>query len=528
MAFFAALFLAVSPARAQLVPEPAASASAVPVDPFGRGTPRSTITGLINALAQQDYDRAAFYFDLPVETNPHAQRSAAEFARRLQALLDSGGSLTPFSGLSNDTPGSLDDDLPLNRERVGTITVNGKPNPVLLGRKEVDGHTVWRVPVETMRVLAVAKVPQPGTQATEGAEAIAVAGAPVQDWMVLAGLAILSFGGLWILSAVILAGGRRFVPKADSNGWYRFLSAALPPLNLIIAVAAFYIWAEKLPVAIVARQTLLRYIGIFAVVGFVWLGLRLVDAISDIAIARMRRQARRQVVSVVTLIRRGAKILLLAFSAIGILDTFGIDVTTGIAALGIGGIALALGAQKTVENLVGSVTVIADRPAQVGDFVRVGDVVGTVEDVGIRSTRIRTNDRTIVTIPNGDFSARQIENFSSRDRFLFNPVIHLDLGLPSAKLKEAITIVQTVLAENAHIAEGARARLATLGEASLQIEVFSYIAVSDFDHSVIIREELLLAIVERFEAAAISLVTPVRNVLLSSDAREPENATEPS
>ncbi|MFC3215142.1 mechanosensitive ion channel family protein [Novosphingobium panipatense] len=280
--------------------------------------------------------------------------------------------------------------------------------------------------------------------------------------------------------------------------------------------------------AIVARQTLLRYIGIFAVVGFVWLGLRLVDAISDIAIARMRRQARRQVVSVVTLIRRGAKILLLAFSAIGILDTFGIDVTTGIAALGIGGIALALGAQKTVENLVGSVTVIADRPAQVGDFVRVGDVVGTVEDVGIRSTRIRTNDRTIVTIPNGDFSARQIENFSSRDRFLFNPVIHLDLGLPSAKLKEAITIVQTVLAENDHIAEGARARLATLGEASLQIEVFSYIAVSDFDHSVIIREELLLAIVERFEAAAISLVTPVRNVLLSSDAREPENATEPS
>ncbi|MFC3215141.1 hypothetical protein [Novosphingobium panipatense] len=206
MAFFAALFLAVSPARAQLVPEPAASASAVPVDPFGRGTPRSTITGLINALAQQDYDRAAFYFDLPVETNPHAQRSAAEFARRLQALLDSGGSLTPFSGLSNDTPGSLDDDLPLNRERVGTITVNGKPNPVLLGRKEVDGHTVWRVPVETMRVLAVAKVPQPGTQATEGAEAIAVAGAPVQDWMVLAGLAVLSFGGLWILSAVILAG----------------------------------------------------------------------------------------------------------------------------------------------------------------------------------------------------------------------------------------------------------------------------------------------------------------------------------
>jgi MscS family membrane protein len=85
------------------------------------------------------------------------------------------------------------------------------------------------------------------------------------------------------------------------------------------------------------------------------------------------------------IVRRAAKLVLLFIAVVAVLDTFGIDVTTGVAALGIGGIALALGAQKTVENLVGSVTLIADKPVQVGDC-KVGDVVGTVEDVGIRST----------------------------------------------------------------------------------------------------------------------------------------------
>jgi MscS family membrane protein len=98
--------------------------------------------------------------------------------------------------------------------------------------------------------------------------------------------------------------------------------------------------------------------------------LRLIDAVAEVIIARMRSRQRRQVLSVITLLRRAAKILLLAFTAVGVLDTFGINVTTGIAALGIGGIALALGAQKTVENLVGSVTVIIDQPVQVGDFCK--------------------------------------------------------------------------------------------------------------------------------------------------------------
>jgi MscS family membrane protein len=495
----------------KLTPPPA---PAVLPDPLGRETPRSTISGLIGALAEHDYDRAAQYFDQPANSNRQRVTAAAR-ARSFQSLLDNGGSLQPYAVLSNEAIGRIDDELPVDQEYVGQITVQGKKVPVLLARAEEDGRQIWRVAPATVEQVAIATRRSSAADSEE--DGLVIAGAPLKDWALLVGLGVVIFGGLWMVALLVVAGTRRLVADPASNGLYRFLEAALPPASLLLAVGLFFALAERLPVAIVARQTLLRYTGIVSVIALVWFGLRLVDAIAELAIARMQKRQRRQVVSVITLLRRTAKVLLLLFSGIGILDTFGIDVTTGIAALGIGGIALALGAQKTVENLVGSVTVIADRPAQVGDFVKVGDVLGTVEDVGIRSTRIRTGERTVVTIPNGDLSARQIENFAARDRFLFNPVIALDYRVSSAKLKEGIAIIREVLLDHEKIAEGARANLAKITERAFNVEVFSYIEVRDFDANVIVREELLLAIVERLEAAGIGLAFPAQTIVFAPE-----------
>lgn len=522
--WFACLLLAVllpATAAAPLFaaePEAATPAAATQADLLGRETPRSTISGLIRALAEHDYDRAAQYFDLPANSS-RQRAAAASRAREFQALLDSGGSLEPYAALSNDGPGRIGDELPVDRERVGEIRIKGKTIPVLLSRGEEEGLQIWRISSETAASIAAAAGRSPGLTEAPRPE-FTVAGAPLEDWGMLVGLAVLVFGGLWMVATILVAIMRRLVADPAANGAYRFFEAALPPLSLLIAVFVFFEWAERLPVAIVARQALLRYTGILLVIAFVWFGLRLVDAIAQLAVTRMQRRGRRQVVSVIVLLRRTAKVVLLMFFGIGILDTFGIDVTTGIAALGIGGIALALGAQKTVENLVGSVTVIADRPAQVGDFIKVGDVIGTVEDVGIRSTRIRTLGRTLVTIPNGDFSARQIENFAPRDRFLFNPIVAIDYRTSSAKLEEAVRIVKGVLLEREDIAEGARANLAAIGERGYHIEVFSYIEAFDWDASVIVREALLMAMVKRLEAAEIGLAFPVQTVVFAPEQLE--------
>jgi MscS family membrane protein len=507
----------------------AAPAPAVLADTYGRETPRSSITGLVRALGEQDYARAANYFDLAPPTSPAAAKAASDLALRLQTALDNGGSLIPFAGLSNEATGRIDDDLPPDQEQVGTLKVDDKDVPLLLTRGQVtEGQQLWRISPQTSQLLRT-HTPKPAAPApAENITQTNVAGAPLMDWALLLGLAAASFVALRLLAALVLLSLRRVVRNQEQSPAFRFSHAALPPLSLFVAVIAFYAYADSLPVSIVARQTLLRYAGIVAWVALAWFALRFVDALSRLIIARMQRSQRRQAVSVVTLLRRSAKVLLLAFATVAILDTFGIDVTTGIAALGIGGIALALGAQKTVENLVGSVTVIVDRPVQVGDFCKVGDVTGTVEDIGMRSTRIRTNDRTVVTIPNGSFSSFQIENFATRDRYLFNPTIGLEYGISAEKLREGVALIEGILKEHPHIdQEGARARFSNFGDSALMIEVFSYITVTDFVEGLGVRQELLLTIMERLEQAGLGIAFPTRTLHLPEPltiAREPRDA----
>jgi MscS family membrane protein len=493
-------------------------APAVLADTYGRETPRSAVTGLVKALGEQDYARAANYFELAPPTNPAAAAAAADLARRLQTALDNGGSLIPFAGLSNEATGRIDDTLPPEQEQVGTLKLGDKDEPLLLTRGEVtEGQQLWRISSRTIQLLR-ANAPAPAVpEAAQSITETSVAGAPLVDWGLLLGLAVVSFVALRLLASLALLALGHVVRNREQSPTYRFSHAALPPLSLFVAVIGFYAYADSLPVSIVARQTLLRYAGIVAWVALAWFALRFVDAMSRLVIARMQRSQRRQAVSVITLLRRSAKVLLLAFAVVAILDTLGIDVTTGIAALGIGGIALALGAQKTIENLVGSVTVIVDRPVQVGDFCKVGDVTGTVEDVGMRSTRIRTNDRTVVTIPNGNFASLQIENFATRDRYLFNPVIRLEYGVSAEKLREGVNIIDTVLKEHPNTDEDARATLAGLGETSVNVEVFSYITVDDLVESLHIKQDLLLTMMERLEKAGLALALPTRTLHFKPD-----------
>ena len=168
----------------------------------------------------------------------------------------------------------------------------------------------------------------------EDGESAEVAGAPLQDWALLLGSAAGSFFLYWLISAGLLAIMRRFVADREKSAIYRFTQAALPPLSLFLAVVTFHLWTGSIEASIVARQTLLRYIGIVGWVALAWFALRLVDAIARVASARMERRQRRQAVSVVVLLRRTAKIVLFLLATVAVLDTLGVDVTTGIAALG--------------------------------------------------------------------------------------------------------------------------------------------------------------------------------------------------
>ncbi len=577
----ASLLLIAAPAHAQIVaaPDEPSAASAATPDPLGRDTPRGTVDGLLKALAQRDYERAGQYLkpsDREVQELRAAQERVARaqqapdiapagpeepesaeaasssrdnapadapsgavppsdtelpvslseravLARTFQALLDRAGVLAEFTALSSRPEGATNDGYPADIEEVGVFR-GKRPIPILLARDldESTGRLVWRlsrqtisdfqrvVPPEVQQVL-IEKVEQeePG---------LLVRGAPVQDWIQLLAIAFLCFFAFYLVAQAVLFGLRRMIAIPERSPLYALVFTVLPPSCLLFAVAAFQIITNRIEISIVAQQSLLRYNGILGWVAVLWFAMRVIDSLARLALSRLEERQARQSKGAISLIERTVKLIILAFGAFVILDALGFDVTTGLAALGVGGLAIALGAQKTIENLVGSVTVVADRPIQIGDFCEIGNIQGIVEDIGIRSTRIRTLDRTVVSIPNADLASQQINNLSARDRFRFAPVIRLENRTEPADVRLAIAGIAALLAAHPAIDQTtSRVLLADFGDGSLDIEVQGYILVSDFVESRHVRNELLLGIVELLAKAGIRLAERERPIRLQTD-----------
>ena len=215
------------------------------------------------------------------------------------------------------------------------------------------------------------------------------------------------------------------------------------------------------------------------------------------------------------MVRKSLKILIATFAGLAVLHSFGVNVITVLAGLGVGGIAVALAAQKTLENFIGGITVYADQPVRVGEFCRFGGTVGTVEEVGLRSTRVRTLDRTVVTIPNSEFSNLPIENFARRDRIWYHPTIRLRYETTPDQIRYVLVEVHRMLYAHPKVdSASARIRFVGFGNSSLDLEVFSYVTVTDYGEYLEVAEDLNLRIMDIVAAAGASLALPAQTTYL--------------
>jgi MscS family membrane protein len=215
---------------------------------------------------------------------------------------------------------------------------------------------------------------------------------------------------------------------------------------------------------------------------------------------------------------RLAKALVIGVAILAILGTLGFNLTTVFAGIGIGGIAIAFASQKTLENLFGGVSVLADEVIRVGDFCRIGDQVGTVEDISLRSTRIRTVERSEVSIPNGALATMNVENLTRRDKILFNPNLGLRCETSPDQLRYVLAEVRRMLYEHPKIeSESARIRFASFDSSALKLEIFSYVLTRDFAEFTAIREDLLLRIMEIVEKSGTGFAFPSQTLYFSRD-----------
>jgi len=199
-------------------------------------------------------------------------------------------------------------------------------------------------------------------------------------------------------------------------------------------------------------------------------------------------------------------------------QTLGLPVPALVAGLGVGGLAVALATQSTLENLIGGLILYADRPVRVGDVFRLGDGIGIVEEIGLRSTRVRTRDRTVIAIPNADLVRREIENLTLRDQIPFRTTLRLRLETTPDQLRYLVTTLTRMLREHPGLVEDTgQARLAGFGESSLEIELRAFAATTDFDEFLAIRQDLLLRVMSLVEDAGTRLAVPVAVELEARD-----------
>ena len=227
-----------------------------------------------------------------------------------------------------------------------------------------------------------------------------------------------------------------------------------------------------------------------------------------------------------------AELFVVVLALVSFLSELGYPVTSLVAGLGIGGVAVALGAQKTLENLFGAFAIGTDQPFLQGDTVRVGDLVGTVEVIGLRSTRIRTPDRTLVTIPNGKLADMQIESLSARDRLRFNCTLGLGYATGTTQLRAVLAGLDRALREHPKVwPDNVMVRFSGFGESSLNVDVQAWFLTSNWDEFLALREQTLLGFMEVVEREGSSFAFPTRTLhmvtpTLAQSFREPTSARE--
>ncbi|RIL06363.1 MAG: mechanosensitive ion channel protein MscS [Proteobacteria bacterium] len=521
--------LAALPAGAQPAPasEPAAITPApqpAPEDPYDRGTPRGAVEGFLAAARARDWARATAYLDLrgvrPAATD---EEEAVRLAQRFELVL--GRTLAiDLDALSDDPAGRSDDGLDARRDLVGRIDAATPPLSVYLERvAREDGVRIWKFSRATLR-----EVPRLWEQFGDDA-LVEWLPEPLVSWTVFGlrlwqwiGLASLAFAAaLLAVTAKAIAGWvlRPLMRRAPS------VRVALAPLATLLGIALFSASRALLKLSMAANDTLGAAASIATLLVLTWLAFRLVDAAERRIAARLRQRAQPADVAALVLGRRAVKAAVGVLAALAILQNAGVNVTGLLAGLGVGGIAVALAAQKSLENLFGGLTIVADQPVRVGDFCRFGDKIGTVEEIGLRSTRVRTLERTMVTIPNSQFSSMEIENFARRDRFWYRPTLNLRYESTPDQIRWLLVALREVLYAHPCVDPNpARVRFVGLGASSLDLEVFAYVNAKDFDEFLEVAEDLNLRIMETVAKSGTGFAIPSQTLYVRPDGERDERA----
>jgi MscS family membrane protein len=478
------------------------------------------VLGFLSAARKGNAQIAALYLNTPLR-GPDAEALARQLAvvldRRLPARLNE---------LSDKPEGSLPDQLSPDEDLVGAISTNNGNLDILVERVDRGkAGRIWLFSHKTLTsipdVFQEVSTPPVEKFLPKFLVNTRLATIPLFQWLaVFLGLPL-----LYVLTGFLNrvfgpgAGGLRRRLLRNSN--LKNPQIVPPPVRLLLVVVVIRWLLATVSLSLLARQFWSTTTLIITILACVWL-LMLANAWGErYVLERLRSHALSGSASVLRLTRRLIDGIILFAALLFTLYHFGVNPTAALAGLGVGGIAVALAAQKTLENIVGGISLILDQVVRVGDTLKLGETVGTVEVVGLRSTRIRTTDRTLVSIPNGQIANMSLETLSARDKFWFHPVVGLRYETTPQQIQEVVAEVRKLLSNQAIVdSTSVRVRLLRFGPFSLDVDIFAYVRARDWDHFLQVQEELLLRIMEIVQQAGAEIAFPSQTMYLATDSSE--------
>jgi len=484
-------------------------------DELKRDTPQGAIKGLLDATKNRDYEKAAKFLDLKYI---YYNQVPAELARQLKVVIDQ-KLWIDIDNVNNTLEGDSDDGLSKNKELLGVIHSEQGAYDIILQRVLVkDDIPIWIISAKTVR-----DIPKMYDQFGHGVLGkfmppvlleISIFKITAGEWISLIIIVIFSLIVSIVLSKLIIFILKRF--KIEKT--MRLFTALLWPIRwlfvLIIGRNLF-----EIVVYSVEAKTLMKTTTVTIIV-FVWFLFNLINYLFDVWSRNQRTKGKREIIVFYGLFKKVLKLLILFVSLTIWLDNLGFEVTTIIAGLGVGGIAVALAAQKSIEDILGAMTLLGARPVEIGDFVKFGDKVGTIEDISLRLTKVRTLDRTLINVPNSIFASLQLENLSERDKIRFKPKINLRYETTSDQLHYILEGICKVLSSHSKVLdEPMRVRFVEFGTYSLKCDSLIYIDTTVYSEFLEIIEELNFSIMNIIEKSGTQLAIPARNIYTQEGKR---------
>jgi len=498
--------LALTLLAALLLPLPAVSSAAsaqqpaapeTPKDTLGRDTPRGMLIGFMTTARTGNFAAAALYLNTKLR-----DQAAAELAQHLYVVLNA-RLPARLQDISDSPEGGRPNPLKPDQDVVGSITTEDGTLDIVVERVNRGSlGSVWLFAPYTLEQIPavydqvhVVSIDQylPGFLTR-----FRIGGIRLFDWIAL----FLALPLLYYAFALAM----------------RPLGSRFPGALRVIAIAIVIRWlSRRLDLPLIERQFWASITAMLFVGAVVWLCVTLVRAGERYLLRRIDAAAFGDTTSILRLGRTTIDGLVILIGILAVLRYFGVDATAALAGLGIGGIAIALAAQKTLENVVGGLSIIFDRAVKVGDVLNVGGTVGTVEYVGLRSTRIRTLDRTLLRVPNGQIATINIETLSARDKFWFRHDIRLAYDTSAAQMRAIIGDVRALLLRHTRVDDSAvRVSFVRLSPSSIDVEVVAYLFAQNWSNFCEMQEALLLEVMEIVERHGAAIALPTQTIRVAT------------